>query len=308
MSVLLPGKIVVLYHMLYAKELYRKEASFAMVMKRLNRLESKLDDISHRIPMTASPSEGSPGSISKEPKNIEVQKDLPPVRTPTMERINHRETPDKESLPIRKPISFSQHRVLFWPAIQQVIPDQLRDASRDLGPDYAIDLEMSREALSMDVSPYPITSGASWLTKLPLSLITGLSEAFFSTFNPTMPILDRDEYFSFTLGAVFQKGFGYDVESCLVLNVLALGCLAVKVHEEGGFPLTAAQSNGQDTRVQDPPRVEQFEPPDWSEVIREEQPGLRFLNESRRRAGALMTRNDRQTCQFYLLMAWVKPM
>ncbi|KAJ5343130.1 uncharacterized protein N7506_002954 [Penicillium brevicompactum] len=44
-----------------------------------------------------------------------------------------------------------------------------------------------------------------------------------------------------------------------------------------------------------------FEPPDWINVVYEEQPGLRFFNEARRRIGFLMCDNDLQSCQFYLL-------
>jgi hypothetical protein len=40
-------------------------------------------------------------------------------------------------------------------------------------------------------------------------------------------------------------------------------------------------------------------------VVYEEQPGLRFFNEARRRIGFLMCDNDIQSCQFYMLSSYV---
>jgi hypothetical protein len=81
------------------------------------------------------------------------------------------------------------------------------------------------------------------------------------------------------------------MESCLVLNVLALGCLAVLAHQEGDYPLPGSQGH-------------RFEVPEWMNVVYEEHPGLRFFNEARRRIGFLMCDNDIQSCQFYLLSSY----
>jgi hypothetical protein len=119
-------------------------------------------------------------------------------------------------------------------------------------------------------------------------MIKGLADVFFSVFNPFTPIMDKSFFFSFTLGSAIESGFGYTMETCIVLNVMALGCLAVLAHQEGNYPLPGTQSH-------------RFEPPEWMNVVYEEQPGLRFFNEARRRIGFLMCDNDLQSCQFYLL-------
>lgn len=191
-------------------------------------------------------------------------------------------------------ISFSQHGVILWPGARQILPKQLLAAHEMLGKNYVIELESTRPPLPMFISPFPLHVGEHWLEVLPLSMIKGLADAFFSVFNPFTPIMDKSFFFSFTLGSAIESGFGYTMESCLVLNVLALGCLAVLAHQEGDYPLPGTQSH-------------RFEPPEWMNVVYEEQAGLRFFNEARRRIGFLMCDNDIQSCQFYLLSSWVSP-
>ncbi|OQE92640.1 hypothetical protein PENNAL_c0007G02640 [Penicillium nalgiovense] len=185
-------------------------------------------------------------------------------------------------------ISFSQHGVIVWPGARQILPKQLLAAYEMLGKNYVIELESARPPLPMFTNAYPLQAGDHWLEVLPLAMIRGLADAFFSVFNPSTPIMDKGFFFSFTLGSAIESGFGYNIESCLVLNVLALGCLAVLAYQEGNYPLPGTQSH-------------RFEPPEWMNVVYEEQPGLRFFNEARRRIGFLMCDNDIQSCQFYLL-------
>lgn len=189
-------------------------------------------------------------------------------------------------------ISFSQHGVILWPGTREILPEGLLEAYEHLGKNYVIDLEMKRPSLPMYICPFPPQAADSWLEALPLAMVKGLADAFFATFNPFTPIMDRNFFFAFTLGAAIESSFGYNMESCLLLNVLALGCLAVQAHQEGNYPLPGTRSGG-------------FEPPDWMDVIDEEPPGLRFFNEARRRIGFLMCDNDIQSCQYYLLSSYV---
>lgn len=198
-------------------------------------------------------------------------------------------TPDATG---RVSISFSQHGVILWPGARQVLPKQLLAAHEMLGKNYVIELESSRPPMAMFATPFPLHAGDHWLEVLPLAMIKGLADAFFSVFNPFTPIMDKSFFFSFTLGSAIESGFGHTMETCLVLNVLALGCLAVLAHQEGNYPLPGS-------------RTHHFDPPDWVNVVYEEQPGLRFFNEARRRIGFLMCDNDLQSCQFYLLSSCV---
>lgn len=191
-------------------------------------------------------------------------------------------------------ISFSQHGVILWPGARAILPERVLDAHGNLEKNYVVDLEMKRPPLPMYICPFPLHSGEGWLEALPLTVIKGLSDAFFTTFNPFTPIMDKNFYFAYTLGAAIESGFGYTMESCLVLSVMALGCLAVQAHQEGNYPLPGS-------------RTGRFEPPEWMSVVQEEPPGLRFFNEARRRIGFLMCGNDIQSCQFYLLSSYAYP-
>ncbi|KAL4955341.1 hypothetical protein BDW69DRAFT_193298 [Aspergillus filifer] len=224
-------------------------------------------------------------SLSK-PVSVGTPQTLVPSREPEVFEFDER--PNAVTANGLVSISFSQHGVVLWPGAREILPQRLLDAHEKLGKNYVIDTEMNRPPLPMYFDPFPAQAGDVWLETLPLAMIKGLSTAFFATFNPFTPIIDKNFYFAFTLGAAIESGFGYTMESCLVLNIMALGCLAVHAHHEGDYPLPGTRGN-------------HFEPPDWMGVVQEEPPGLRFFNEARRRIGFLMCDNDIQSCQFYLL-------
>lgn len=187
-------------------------------------------------------------------------------------------------------LSFSQHRVTIWPAIQQILPTEFIAARAELPQDYIVDIENQRLPLPMHIDcPYGIYS-ESWLMGLPQSVVKGLADAYFSVFHRNMPVLDKFFFYSSTLSVAMDNEFGYDIESCLVLMVLALGCLAVKAHEEGDFALPSRQSSGQ-----------HFTRPDWYDLTLDDPPGLKFFNEARKRFGYLMCQTDLQAGQFYSL-------
>lgn len=202
-----------------------------------------------------------------------------------------------------KPISFSQHRVLFWPAIRAMLPRSLEYACKDLTRDYVIDLENHRPTLDMSIQPHPRDAGDAWLKELPASTINGLSSAFFSTFNRLMPALNRSSFTNSTLGAALANDFGHQIETCLVLVVMALGCLAVRGYEEGDYPLPIAPASDFRPAKSKSASEGHFKAPAWYAITQEEPPGLRFFNEARRRFGFLMCANNLESCQYYLLSA-----
>lgn len=189
------------------------------------------------------------------------------------------------------PLSFSQHRVAIWPAIQQILPPQFVTARAGLSQDYIVDIETNRAELPIDIHRQYGTYAESWLMSLPQSAVKGLADAYFAVFHRNTPILDKYFFHSNTLGGALATEFGYDIESCLVLVVLALGSLAVKAHEEGNFALPSRQGAP----------GEGFIRPEWYELILEEPAGLSFFNEARKRFGFLMCQTDLQAGQFYSL-------
>ncbi|KAF3913407.1 hypothetical protein ABW20_dc0108859 [Dactylellina cionopaga] len=199
-----------------------------------------------------------------------------------------------------KQMSFSAHKILQWPAIQALLPSFLQGS--ELVDDYATKLEAARPPLPFDISgPRNTFAKNDWLQSLPLSVIRGLTEAYFSTFNTSNPILDRGYFYAATLSVAVESGFGYNIESCILLVVLALGCLAVTAHQEAGFPLFPLRN---EPEVQETEGMMGFVPPDWIEITKEAEelpPGLRFLNEQRKRFGFLMCGTGLEYVQCHLL-------
>ncbi|KAL4985202.1 hypothetical protein BDW68DRAFT_147966 [Aspergillus falconensis] len=282
----------------------KRDHSLTLIMSTLHRLETKLENV--------------PVNVRNEIKALQAQMPQPPdgptdINTPgrataTPKHDRHVSTGTPRTLiPSGEPevfefderpnatlanglvsISFSQHGVVLWPGARNILPQRLLEAHEKLGKNYVIDAEMNRPPLPMYIYPFPPQAGDDWLETLPLAMIKGLSTAFFATISPFTPIMDKNFYFALTLGAAIESGFGYTMESCLVLIIMALGCLAVHAHHEGDYPLPGTRGS-------------HFESPDWLGVVQEEPPGLRFFNEARRRIGFLMCDNDIQSCQFYLL-------
>ncbi|EOA90168.1 uncharacterized protein SETTUDRAFT_126010 [Exserohilum turcica Et28A] len=205
-------------------------------------------------------------------------------------------TPGKSPFPLPEvqgavDLSFSQHRVALWSAVQHILPASFVSARKELPEDYIVEIETQRLPLPIHIDvPYG-TSPDSWLMNLPQSAVKGLADAYFAVFHRSTPILDKYHFFSSTLGMAMENEFGYNIESALVLNVLALGCLAVKAHEEGDFSLPSRHAT----------TGRGFVHPEWYELITDEPPGLKFFNEARKRFGFLMCQSDIQAGQFYML-------
>ncbi|KAJ5256565.1 transcriptional regulator family: Fungal Specific TF [Penicillium angulare] len=278
----------------------KRDQSLTMIMSTLHRLETKLENIPASILSDLEPLRGRTLPTSQ---NIQ---DL--GRSPAVLENDHRVAAMSASFTLppeedefdwdgnepaadqagQTSISFSQHGVIVWPGAQRMLPRRLLASHESLGKNYVVELESTRRPLPIFTTPYPVHAGDQWLQNVPFAMVRGLSDAFFSVFNPFTPIMDKNFFFSFTIGAALETGFGYTMESCIVLNIMALGCLALLAHQEGNYPLPGTQSH-------------RFEAPEWMSVILEEQPGLRFFNEARRRIGFLLCDNDIQSCQFYLL-------
>lgn len=272
-------------------------------MSTLHRLETKLENLPSAVYDTFQPTtthvlqavealrESGARSVTSHVRTSSIQ--YSQTTTPSVigpPEFDYGEPEDAVDPSGRIPISFSQHGVVLWPGARAILPERLLAAHERLGKNYVISVEMNRPPLSMYISPYPTHAEDRWLETLPFAIIKGLSDAYFATFNPSSPIMDKYFFFSFTIGRVMENGFGYTMETCIVLTVMALGCLAVQAYQQGNYPLPGTQST-------------QFQSPEWMGVILEDPPGLRFFNEARRRIGFLMCENDIQSSQFYLLSA-----
>jgi hypothetical protein len=275
---------------------FRQEQSLSMVINMLQRIETKLENLPSTISNDIRPvasnllqaveiAKGRNGAKGLEPS---PSSQATPSSAIDRGEADYHQNNESAIASGHITISFSQHGVLRWPGARGILPESLLSAHDRLGRNYVINLEEARPLLPMYVSPFPVDAGDLWLETLPLVIVKGLVEAFFATFNPITPILDMNFFSEFTLRTVTKNGFGYSIETCLVLNVMAMGCLAVRAHQEGNISLS----------VEGP-----FVAPTWIDVIQEEPSGLRFFNEARRRIGFMMCENNLQSCQYYLLSA-----
>ncbi|EED18183.1 C6 finger domain protein, putative [Talaromyces stipitatus ATCC 10500] len=283
------------------RKLSKKDQSIGMIISTLHRIETKLENLPSVISNDIRP---ITGHVLQAVEAIQVS--AATAGTPSARTSSHKlsfsqntspaamgqiEVEAQASVDGKEVISFSQHGVVVWPGIISSLPERFLVVYDQLGKNYVLDVELERSALPMWVNtPLGLPSTGSWLEGLPMALVKGLCEAFFSLFHPFTPFMDKHFFFSLTLGAVINHGFSTTIETCLVLNVMALGCLAVRAYEEADFPLPGTLGD-------------RFERPAWYEVVMEDPPGLSFFNKARKRMGFLMEKNNLSSCQYYLLSA-----
>jgi hypothetical protein len=295
----------------------KKDQSMAVAINAIRRLETKIEDLTAAVnaskPSLAEPQPSLPVAIADHRSPMSTFSQPSPINhtpgftsvLPRHDRASVHEfvtspqtiaTPGKSPFPTSETqskiaLSFSQHRVAIWPAVKNVLPAEFIAARVELAEDYIVEIENQRAPLPVHIDrPYG-TYPESWLMSLPQSVVKGLADAYFAAFHRNTPILDKYFFYSSTLGRATENEFGFDVESCLVLIVLALGCLAVKAHEEGDFALPSRLPSSQTGFVR----------PEWYELTADDTPGLKFFNEARKRFGFLMCQNDLQAGQFYML-------
>lgn len=185
------------------------------------------------------------------------------------------------------PISFSALGVLFWPAVEALLPEEAKDLYEPIGEDLPFVIESKRPMLGFSKEDLHDQADENCLTKLRITTVRELCDAYFSTFNLCNPVIDRDSFFQNSLGVAINGDFGVNIESCLVLVVMALGCSGRKAFVETG--LKSRLSRGNESRIsQDRYSGEGFT-------------GLDFFNEARRRIGFVLCDGTIQSCQFYIL-------
>ena len=291
----------------------KKDQSMSVAIQAIRRLESKIEDLTAAIHTSpALPPAAKAQFLDQEPTCLTSAEPSPGSHAQMRETNHTRDNSRSIDELVRSPesagtpaqghvlgteahtiiaLSFSQHRVAIWPAMKQILPVDFNTARSQLSEDYIAEIENQRAPLPMNTDRSNNTRPEFWLMDLPQAVVQGLANAYFAVFNRNMPILDKHYFYSSTLSQTVESEFAYEMESCLVLNVLALGCLAVKAHEEGDFALPSRLSLSGHGFVR----------PDWYELIKEEIPGLTFFNEARKRFGFLMCQNDLQAGQFYML-------
>lgn len=189
-------------------------------------------------------------------------------------------------------IPFSAHQVMSWSGVVKMMPDSVQMILAECGMNYAITLESKRAPLHQSFPSLTQQNPTDFLTKLTVSMVKELGDSYFSTFQLTNPILDRTFYQHHTLSTAINGNFGNDIESCVVLVVMALGFLGRKGLVEAGLEHVSwsrrdmnLAGNGENSDT--------------------ELSAMMFFNESRRRIGWLINDHGLQSCQYYLLAGYV---
>lgn len=262
----------------------------SMIFNTLKRMESKIDHLS--VPDSPKSRQSRQRS---EPLRREASRPLveSPYRMEAEARMSIASitSPQAQSAGILPPppnlLSFSAHQTVHWPGVVATLPSSLFSAAQSLERSYPTLLESGRPQLDPIIPAQASIPGPDWVASLSLSCVKDLSNAYFDTFNRVYPFIDRDFYFLRTLAVVVREGFGHDIESCLVLSIMALGCMGLRAFEEGGFDTSHHPSISLIVR----------------HIMDEEVPGLSFFNEARRRVGLCLTERGIQSGQYYLVSA-----
>ncbi|KAI0140532.1 hypothetical protein GGR57DRAFT_496047 [Xylariaceae sp. FL1272] len=246
----------------------KNEVSLGMIFSTLQRIEHKVNNVAV--------SSTNPSSVASQ----SVPLGLPLLQ----EHGASPAIPESNTILTHSPtIFYAIRRVVAWPAVQKM----LQPCHRDHSTRSATLMEHSREPLS--TGPENLPRSQDVMATLSISIVRNLSDNYFATFNLANPILDRAMFSQQTLGTAVSSEFGYNMESCLVLVVMALGCFGARALREGGF------------EVPNQDRASQAAEVGWHDGI----PGLAFFNEARKRIGYIMGENSMQACQFYLLSGLV---
>lgn len=260
----------------------------SMLFNTLKRVEFKLDHLSTRTRLETS-SESDPDRLD----SSHVLQDSPshPESAPSSRSVLSPQTNLSRPVLSRTDdnlvLSFSAHQTIHWTGVRQSLPRELVDIVSRIDSSYPTRLEFERPPLNATIHPDVNNRFGDWLATLSISCVKELSNAYFDTFNRVYPFIDRDHYFSSTLAVVVREGFGYDMETCLVLNVMTLGCMAIKAYQEGEFD-TSHYATLPSLVIQ---------------ILDEDVSGLSFFNEARRRVGFCLCDRNIQSCQYYLTSA-----
>lgn len=196
------------------------------------------------------------------------------------------------------------HKVVLWPSIYIHIINSGTQAAVDLqhvlqeGTPWFLRLEMAKHPSPLPSEPrlpyFAINnrtheqgfSSDVHFPSLTIQHIQERCEAYFSTFNVLLPLLNRDSFMNDVIAPLLRDGYkDGDVRAVLALLVFALGEVAL----EGVFQRPITTTNGQASGFRG--------------GTRDLPPGLASFNEARRRSGFIVTMTSLENVQALLLEA-----
>ncbi|KAK5057909.1 hypothetical protein LTR84_011910 [Exophiala bonariae] len=254
-----------------------------MILNRLKRIDSKINQLSmpEKDPDQTSKTEQATIAPVLTPSQGDIAQFLsPPPHVDIQKAISSTGSPHTQSK-----LSFSAHQAIHWPGLHSISLSRSFATGAEGSNIYLSDVEL--DGPSYVEQTQNETFSKDWLATLSLSTVKGLCNAYFVTFNRVFPLIDRDHFFLDTLSTVVAEGFSYDIESCLVLSVMALGCLGSKAYDEGGYPSEDSLPSTGVVQI----------------LLNQDVPGQQLFDESRRRIGLCSSAKDIRISQYYLTAA-----
>lgn len=288
--------------------LTRKDKTLVEILDRLKSLEGKVDQIPTRQGVEQSsgfgPSQPTPSSHPSF-----SQENDPASYSSISQRASQQPSPAAGGRSHAFRPSSAAHKILTWPAIQQLLLQTLPSEAADInnlakeGTAFIVRMQMGvpdlpLEGGSLESRPFfgmqtqaSRASGGARITfpSLTRDLMHRLATAYFDTFNLLYPFMDRQNFLSDILSRVAVEGFDGDADSVLALLVFALGELAI----DGSRGAPIGSHRGRPSGIRGGTALKP--------------PGLALFNEARKQIGFVMTGCDLENVQILCLTAFVDP-
>ncbi|KAH7417248.1 hypothetical protein BKA64DRAFT_294755 [Cadophora sp. MPI-SDFR-AT-0126] len=271
----------------------KKDKTLVEILDRLKSLEDKVDRIpTGRIPQGFGPPQHTPSSQPSFNTEIEPSSDSTPSGR----------QPSSPYQPYRH--ASAAHKILAWPALQQLMLQVLPSNAGDLktlesdGTSFLVRMHDGQPKLPMDepLQDRPFVGMQTQATRnsggpritfpaLTRDAMYRLTAAYFDTFNFLYPFMDRRTFESDTLAKVCSEGFDGDVDSVIALMIFCLGEVAI----EGltGNPIGNFKGIPSGVRGGSTGRP----------------PGLSLFNEARKCLGFVVTDFELENVQIFALFA-----
>ncbi|TAQ89561.1 hypothetical protein B7494_g2138 [Chlorociboria aeruginascens] len=280
----------------------KKDKTLVEILERVKSMELKVDQIASRaaIPSGFGPPQTSPSSQP----SFRVDIEDPRSRSASSSRRLPQQLVTGRGQPYRH--ASAAHRMLTWPAIQQLLLQAVPSNTGDLnsleqeGSAFIIRMQKGIPNLPLDeilqgrpfVGMQSQATREAGATRITFPLLTRetmhrLATAYFDTFNLLYPFMDRQNFISDTLSQVDTEGFNGDTDSVIALLVFALGELALEGYDGQPIEVVNGRSSGVRGGSSSKP------------------PGLALFNEARRRMGFVLTECDLENVQIFSLAACV---
>ncbi|KAK4103041.1 hypothetical protein N658DRAFT_422348 [Parathielavia hyrcaniae] len=278
----------------------KKDRTLVEILDRIKSLEDKIDILSHH-PSASPSSPAFPQQTSLVPS--------PGLSVSAGPLFQFPEAASVTSEDGHYQYVSSVHRMLQWPAIQQLFASvQAKRPTIDFsalereGPASMLAFRRSNlESLPTDIEPRarrgsdvslhdaPPSQDPVTVANLDWDTMRSLSKAYFDTFNLFCPILERQSFMSVTLPALFNNGFSSNTESTIAFLVFAIGEVALAGAD--GHPVHAycGRPSGVKGGTKDRP------------------PGMELFNEARGRMGFHLTQCSLENVQIFELARQDRP-